>query len=91
MNKKDLIAEVVEATGEKKSVVERVVNSVFATMGATLAKGENIQLLGFGTFDIRQRAEREGRNPHTGEPMKIAACKTISFKASKNIKVALNR
>ena len=70
---------------------EAVVNAFFSTVQETLAKGENVQVIGFGTFEVRDRAARTGRNPQTGEEIKIAAAKVPAFKAGKALKDAVNK
>ncbi len=66
MNKSELISVVAEKTGFTKKDTEKVVNAVFDGIGEALAKGDKVQIIGFGTFDVRDRKEREGRNPATG-------------------------
>ena len=78
MNKNELVAKMAEKAGLKKTVAEELKN------------GEKIQLVGFGTFEVAEREAREGRNPRTGETMKIAASKTPKFKAGKALKDSLN-
>ncbi|MGV7921455.1 HU family DNA-binding protein, partial [Mycobacterium kansasii] len=72
-NKQDLIAEVAAKTGLTKKDSEKAVNAFGEVVTEFLAKGEKVQLIGFGTFETRERAAREGRNPQTGEAIKIAA------------------
>ena len=91
MNKAELAASVSEKTGLAKKESEAVVNAVFEVMGQELAAGGKVQLLGFGTFEVRERAERTGRNPSTNEPMVIPASKNAVFKPGKSLKDALNR
>ena len=69
---------------------EAALNAFVETVSEQLAKGDKISLVGFGTFEVAERAEREGRNPQTGETMKIAACKAPKFKAGKALKDAIN-
>ena len=88
-NKKDLIAKVAEATELTKKDSEVAVNAVFAAVSDYLAAGEKVQLIGFGNFEVRDRAERQGRNPQTGEPLTIAATKVPVFKAGKALKDAV--
>ena len=78
-----LIDAVAAKTGLKKKEAEAAVNETIAAIGEALASGEKVQLTGFGTFEIKDRAERTGRNPHTGEEIKIAASKHVSFTAGK--------
>jgi DNA-binding protein HU-beta len=69
---------------------EKVVNIFLDAMTVTLAQGEKVQLAGFGTFEVRERKAREGRNPSTGEAIKIAASKVPAFKAGKKLKDLVN-
>ena len=89
MTKTDLIAKVAEQTGLTKKDAEVAVSAVFSTITNELAKGEKVSLTGFGTFEVKERAERMGHNPKTGEAMKIAASKAPSFKAGKALKDAV--
>ena len=88
-NKQDVIAKVVEATGLTKKDATASVNAVFDTINGYLSEGEKVQLIGFGTFDVRERAARQGRNPQTGEAISIAASKAPAFKAGKALKEAV--
>ena len=90
MNKSDLIAAVAAKTGETKKNAEASINAVVDVIAETLAKGDKIQLVGFGSFEVRARAARKGRNPQTGKEMKIAAKKAPVFKAGKALKDAVN-
>jgi len=90
MNKSDLIAAVAAKTGETKKNAEASINAVVDVIAETLAKGDKIQLVGFGSFEVRSRAARKGRNPQTGKEMKIAAKKAPVFKAGKALKDAVN-
>lgn len=90
MNKTDLVNCVVEQTGLMKKDCEKLVTAFTDSISDTLAKGEKVQIAGFGTFEVRERAEREGRNPLTGETIKIAAGKVPAFKAGKTLKVKIN-
>ncbi len=85
MNKTELIAAVAEA-GLTKAQADTAVNAVIAKISDTLAAGEDVTLIGFGTFSVKERAERQGRNPATGEAMTIPAGKAVSFKAGKALK-----
>ena len=91
MNKTDLINSVVEQTGMMKKDCEKLVTAFTESISDTLAKGEKVQIAGFGTFEVRERAEREGRNPQTGETIKIAAGKAPAFKAGKHLKKSLTK
>ena len=86
MNKSDLIAAVAQAAGVQKKDAERVVNASLDIMTAAMAKGEKIQLSGFGTFEVKTRKDRMGRNPVTREAVKIPAKNAVTFKPSGNLK-----
>ena len=88
-NKQELIAKVAESADLTKKDAEKAVNAVFASVSEFLAKGEKVQLIGFGTFETRERAAREGRNPQTGDSIKIAATTVPAFKAGKALKDAV--
>lgn len=90
MKKSEIIALIAENTELSKADVERVYNATFDLFKDELAKGNKISVSGFGTFDISERAEREGRNPQTGETIKIAASKSVKFKAGKELKEKVN-
>ena len=89
MNKTELIAAIAEKAGTSKKDTEKVVNSTFEVITAALAKGDKVALVGFGNFEVRERAAREGKNLRTGEKIKIAACKVPAFKAGKALKEAV--
>ncbi|MDE5415363.1 MULTISPECIES: HU family DNA-binding protein [Alkalihalobacterium] len=89
MNKTELINAVAEHSELTKKDVSTCVNSLFEVISDTLAKGESIQIIGFGNFEVRERAARKGRNPQTGEEIEIAASKTPAFKAGKQLKDAV--
>ena len=92
MNKADLIAAVAEKTGFTKKDAEVAVNATMASIEETLIKGDRVQLIGFGTFEVRQRKARTGRNPRKpGETIEIAASKAPVFKAGKAHKDAVNK
>ena len=91
MNKTELIAAVAEKAELSKKDAEKAVKAFTDVVAEELVKGEKIQLVGFGTFEVSERAEREGRNPKSGEPMKIAASKTPKFKAGKALKDMVNQ
>ena len=90
MNKAELVAKMAEKSGMTKKDTEVALNSFMASVEEALVAGEKVQLVGFGTFETRERAAREGRNPQTGETMEIKASKTPKFKAGKALKDAVN-
>ena len=90
MNKTELVAAIVEKTELSKKDAEKAVKSFTEVVADELKKGEKIQLVGFGTFEVADRPAREGRNPKTGETMTIAASKTPKFKAGKALKDMVN-
>ena len=90
MNKTELIAAMAEKTELSRKDAEKALKAFTEVVEEELKKGENIQLVGFGTFEVSERAAREGRNPQTGETMQIAASKSPKFKAGKALKDAIN-
>ena len=86
MNKGELIAFVQKELDETKAGAERCVNAVIDGIKKGVKKDKSVQVVGFGTFSIRKRAERTGRNPQTGETIKIKASKSVAFKPSKTFK-----
>ena len=86
MNKTELIAAVAESAGLTKKDTERVINAAIDAITDSLVKGDKVQISGFGTFEIKDREARVGRNPHTKEAIEIPATKVPSFKASKALK-----
>ncbi|MBR2481410.1 MAG: HU family DNA-binding protein [Oscillospiraceae bacterium] len=86
MNKAELIAAVAEKTGLSKKDTESVVSATFDTIVAAMAEEEKVQLVGFGSFEVKKRAERIGRNPKTKESITIPASKVPTFKAGKALK-----
>lgn len=90
MNKTELIAAVAEKAELSKKDAEKAIKAFTDVVSDELVKGEKIQLVGFGTFEVSERAAREGRNPQTGKTMKIAACKAPKFKAGKALKDEVN-
>ena len=90
MNKTELIAAVAEKAELSKKDAEKAIKAFTDVVSDELVKGEKIQLVGFGTFEVAERAAREGRNPKTGETMSIAASKTPKFKAGKALKDMVN-
>ncbi len=91
MNKNDLIAKVAGIAGLSKADASRAVDGVFDSITASLASGNEVRLVGFGTFSVAHRAASQGRNPRTGERIQIAASKQPKFKAGKALKEAVNR
>lgn len=91
MNKADLVAAVAEKAELSKKDAEKAVNSVFGAIEEALAKNEKVQLVGFGTFEVKDRAERVGRNPQTKEQITIPASKVPGFKAGKALKDAVQK
>jgi DNA-binding protein HU-beta len=90
VNKNDLVDAVAERTGLAKSDAARAVEAVLGTVTETLQKGDQVALSGFGTFVVKERAARTGRNPRTGESIAIPASRVPAFKAGKALKDALN-
>ena len=90
MNRAELIVAMAQEAGLDKKDAEKALKAFTEVVTAELKKGEKIQLVGFGTFEVSERAAREGRNPLTGEAMTIAACKAPKFKAGKALKDAIN-
>ena len=89
MNKTELITALAERNKVTKKEAEDALSAITGIITEELAKGERIVITGFGTFEVSNRAEREGRNPSTGEPMTIAATKAPKFKAGKSLKDAV--
>ena len=90
MNKKEFIAAIAEKAEMTKVDTEKVVNAFTEIVKEELNKGEKVQLVGFGSFEVSERAERECRNPKTGEKISVPACKAPKFKAGKALKDAVN-
>lgn len=90
MNKSELVDAVAESADLSKASAARAVDAVVDAITETLKNGDTVALLGFGTFLVRDRAARDGRNPRTGETIKIKASKVPAFKAGKALKDALN-
>lgn len=90
MNKVEFVAAVAENSGLDKKAADKAVKAVIEVVKAELAKGEKIQIAGFGTFEVAERAERTGRNPRSGEEMVIPASKSPKFRAGKALKDAVN-
>lgn len=89
MNKTELIAAVAEAAGVSKKDTEQVLNTFFDVVQTALKEDRKVQIPGFGSFEVRERAARTGRNPHTGETIEIAAAKVPAFKPGKGLKDAI--
>ena len=89
MNKVELIAAIAEKTGSKKTEAEKFLTAYVDVIKETLTKGESIQLIGFGNFEVKTRAEKQGINPKTKEKISIPACKVPTFKVSKILKDAI--
>ncbi len=90
MNKGEFVGAVADAAEMTKADAERAVEAVFKVVKKALKSGDSISLVGFGTFSVRKRAARTGRNPRTGETIKIKASKVPAFKAGKGLKDAIN-
>ena len=91
MNKTELVAAVAEQADISKKDAEKVLKAFVDVVTEEMKKGEKVQLVGFGTFEVSERAAREGRNPQTGKTMKIEACKAPKFKAGKALKDLVNK
>ncbi len=91
MNKSDLIAAMAAKTGETKKCAEASLDAFVSAVTESLKKGEKVQLVGFGSFEVRKRAARKGRNPQTKEEIKIPASKAPVFKAGKALKEVVNK
>ena len=91
MNKSDLVAAMAAKTGDTKKSAEETLNAFVDVVTEALVKGDKVQLVGFGSFEVRTRAARKGKNPQTGAEMKIPACKAPSFKAGKALKDIVNK
>lgn len=91
MTKAELIDAVAEKTELKKRDVSDVIETLFESVKATLQKGEKVQLIPFGSFEVRERAKREGRNPKTGERLTIPARRVPAFHAGKDLRDAVNK
>jgi DNA-binding protein HU-beta len=90
MNKKELVDAMAAKTGSSGAAADRAVNALVEIISDTLKKGDSLTLPGFGTFEVRDRAARTGRNPKTGEELKIAASKVAAFKPGAALKAAVN-
>ena len=90
MTKSELVANIAKDTGLTKADTDRVVRSFVENVTKALKKGDDVALVGFGTFSVRKRKARMGKNPQTGEALKIPAAKVAKFKAGKNLKDTVN-
>jgi len=90
MNRSELIAALASKTDSSKADADRVIGGLIEIISATLKKGDNVALVGFGTFEVRKRAARNGHNPATGAAIKIKASKAPVFKAGATLKAAVN-
>ena len=91
MNKSDLVAAMAAKTGDTKKSAEETLNAFVDVVTEALVKGDKVQLVGFGSFEVRKRAARKGRNPQTKEEIKIPASKAPVFKAGKALKETVNK
>ncbi len=91
MNKQDLVSQVAENADISKQKAALAVDAVINAIKSSLKKGDDVRLVGFGTFTVAKRAATTGRNPRTGEPIKIPASKQPKFKAGKELKEAVNK
>ena len=89
MNKTEFVAEVAAKSGQTKTLTFTLLDAIVGTIGASLKRGEQVTIAGFGTFQVRHRAARNGRNPSTGEIVRLAASKSAAFKPAKALKDAL--
>jgi len=89
LNKSELVGRVAEVAGLTKKDTEKVLNAFVEVVQETLGRGEPVGILGFGTFLVRERAAREGRNPRTGQPIQIPATKVPVFRPGRNLRVAV--
>jgi DNA-binding protein HU-beta len=90
MNRKELVEAMATKTGSNNAQAERAVAALVEIISDTLQKGDSLSLVGFGTFEVRERAARSGRNPQTGEELKIAASRVAAFKPGSTLKAAIN-
>lgn len=91
MNKAELVEAMAKKTGATKKATEESLNALVEEITKALKKGDKVQLVGFGTFEVRKRAARKGRNPQTGEEIKIPASKAPAFKPGKALKEVVNK
>lgn len=90
MNKTELVNEIAQKTDLSKAAINKILDALVEVVAEALKKEDPVSLVGFGTFYVGNRSERSGRNPRTGEPIKIAAAKTPRFRAGKTLKDAVN-
>ena len=90
MNKSELVDSIAEKSGLNKTQATDALNAMMESVGEALEEGESVSLVGFGTFSVKDRKARTGRNPKTGEPLEIPASKVPGFKAGKGLKDRLN-
>jgi len=91
MTKADIVEKVSEKVGQSKNESVEIVEEVLELIKATLEGGENLKITGFGNFNVKQKNDRRGRNPQTGEPITITSRRVLSFKASPILKEAVNK
>ena len=91
MNKSELVQSMATKTAQTKKVTEESLNALIEVITETLQKGDKVQLVGFGSFEVIKRAARKGRNPQTGEEMKVPASKAPKFKAGQALKDVVNK
>ncbi len=91
MNKTELVASMAQRSGLTKKDAEKGLNAFFESVQQALVEGDRVQLIGFGTFEVKERSARKGRNPQTGEEIDIPASKAPGFKAGKALKDAVNK
>ncbi len=89
MNKSDLVAKIAQDAEVSKATAAKAFNSMLEGISESLSKGDSVRFPGFGIFSVKERAARTGRNPRTGEPIKIAAKKVVKFKTGKGLKDAV--
>lgn len=89
MNKTDLVGRIADVAGITKGVAEKALNGFITVVSEAMAKGEKITMVGFGTFEVVERAQREGRNPRTGQAITIPSSKVVRFKAGNKLKDAV--
>ncbi len=91
MNKNELVTSVADKAGLTKKDAEKAINALFASVEEALVRNEKVQIIGFGTFEVKEREERKGRNPRSGEEITIPASRNPVFKAGKSLKDAVNQ